>query len=162
MSLDELYSLHKAFAQNRRFKLDKPCIPTFLRCSNLVYLLFLAKQCLKATISCEALLDLVSWGRRHAPAPFPTNKNFWRRQAHNIATTCKKSFETYLDIYTRGKIQQGWKEKGAPFRGGGAKRQIQGVPKREKVVAQIDGNKVVTGVVLRRNGGVFSIKFFTL
>jgi len=27
---------------------------------------------------------------------------------------------------TSEKIQQGWKEKGAPFRSGGAKRQIQG------------------------------------
>jgi len=30
---------------------------------------------------------------------------------------------------TREKIQQGWKEKGAPFRSCGAKRQIQGVSK---------------------------------
>ena len=33
---------------------------------------------------------------------------------------------------TSEKIQQGWKEKGAPFRSGGAKRQIQGVSKRKK------------------------------
>ena len=63
---------------------------------------------------------------------------------------------------TREKIQQGWKEKGAPFQSGGAKRQIQGFPKRKKVVAQKDGYKVATTVVLRRNGGVFSLKFFTL
>ena len=31
--------------------------------------------------------------------------------------------------------------------------------KGKKVVAQKDGYKVVTSVVLRRNGGVFSIKF---
>ena len=60
---------------------------------------------------------------------------------------------------TREKIQQGWKEKGAPFRSDGAKRRIQGVSKRKKVVAQKEGYKVVTSVVLRRNGGVFSIKF---
>ena len=85
-------------------------------------------------------------------------------KAPNIAFTMRNSGWLYSDIYiyTREKIQQGWKEKGAPFRGGGAKRQIQGVPNREKVVAQKDGNKVVTAVVLRRNGGVFSIKIFTL
>jgi len=59
---------------------------------------------------------------------------------------------------TREKIQQGWKEKGAPFRSGGAKRQVQGVSKGKKVLAQKDGYKVVTLVVLRRNGGVFSVK----
>jgi len=59
---------------------------------------------------------------------------------------------------TREKIQQGWKEKGAPFRSGGAKRQIQGIQKKKKVLAQKDGYKVVTAVVQKRNGGVFSLK----
>jgi len=32
--------------------------------------------------------------------------------------------------------------------------------KGKKVLAQKDGYKVVTSVVLRRNGGVFSLKFY--
>ena len=58
----------------------------------------------------------------------------------------------------KGKNPAGLEEKGAPFRSDGAKRQIQGVPKRKKVLAQKDGYKVVTSVVLRRNGGVFLFK----
>jgi len=73
--------------------------------------------------------------------------------------TSKKALDkcvlTRKNTDTREKIQQGWKEKGAPFRSGGAKRRIQGVSKRKKVVAQKDGYKVPTAVVLRRNGGVF-------
>ena len=62
----------------------------------------------------------------------------------------------------KGKNPAGLEEKGAPFWSSGAKRRIQGVLERKKVLAPKDGYKVVTSVVLRRNGGVFSVKISTL
>ena len=55
---------------------------------------------------------------------FSRSKNFGADKSPNIGTAHKFRDEKY--IYTSEKIQQGWKEKGAPFRSGGAKRQIQG------------------------------------
>jgi len=42
------------------------------------------------------------------------------------------------------------------------KNDTRGLEEKEKVMAQKEGYKVVTSVVLRRKGGVFSLKFFTL
>ena len=47
-------------------------------------------------------------------------------QNHSKALSEVSRFLIRKNTDTSEKIQQGWKEKGAPFRSGGAKRQIQG------------------------------------
>ena len=63
---------------------------------------------------------------------------------------------------TREKIQQGWKKKAPHFEAVAQKDRYKESQKGKKVLAQKDGYKVVTAMVLRRNGGVFSVKIFTL
>ena len=79
----------------------------------------------------RAFLNLGGAGMR--PPHFQQTKNLAQTRPPTILSLTKNVLritlyiEVYIHIYTREKIQQGWKEKGAPFRSGGAKRRIQGV-----------------------------------
>ena len=75
---------------------------------------------------------------------FDSFHNFWLKYLSRNSKSKKQSYfcwklfaEKFFFLRrkntdTREKIQQGWKEKGAPFRSDGAKRRIQGVSKRKK------------------------------
>jgi len=45
------------------------------------------------------LYHYISWGRRHAPAPFPTNKKIWRRQVPQHCYDMQKKLWDIIEIY---------------------------------------------------------------
>jgi len=76
----------------------------------------------------------------------------------DVRIFCKKEKYRY-----KGKNPAGLEGKRRPISKWWRKKKDTRSPKKEKkVLAQKDGYKVVTSVVLRRNGGVFSVKIFTL
>jgi len=84
----------------------------------------------------------------------------FKKSFHKQSPLLIRPLSYYFFQRRKNTDKQDWKEKGAPFRSGGAKRRIQGIKKKEK---NYGAKRRIQGCYtngLKRNGGVFSFKNF--